>query len=372
METNSQDNTPALSIKEPVKVIAKNKVNSEFIGTQEGAAKPMGKQTPTAVVTPSANLMKNQVVPEAKAQPEAKQAPAIDEKKALIAESKKLEETKTPTAEAKKPEAESAEKTEEEKKDQLSPRFAQLAKREKAIVEKEKAVKEQLTQLQSFQKNVAEIKGNPKKALEILQKEFAISFDDLAQAILTDGQTTPDFEVKQLKKQIEDDKLAQQKLREESEARNIAQFKKQIETYIDSNNEAYELIRANNAHHLVFDVISENFDKTGTIMKTEDAAKMVEDFYFEQLKKQMQAKKLNLTSTDTKEVKLSASAGQASEEDEKLEPIIKSSRAKTKAKTKTITNQKTISIPNYAKSASHSTERTERIKAALAQAKIKK
>jgi len=69
-------------------------------------------------------------------------------------------------------------------------------------------------------------------------------------------------------------------------------FKNEINEYVDSNLEKYELIKANEANELVYDVIEEHYNDSGRILDIEEAAQAVENYLEEEAEKLLKLGKL--------------------------------------------------------------------------------
>jgi len=224
---------------------------------------------------------------------------------------KEIVEVKAVEKEAEKPEVE---KTPEEKKEEKeTARWAALAKQERKLelerstfktemAETKKQVEATKAENAKFQAEILSIKNNPKLALDILDK-LGIPFTTLANYVLNPETVDKDYEVKRLKDQYESDKANKEKAEKETQTAqqkaNVEAYKSNLKKFIDGedgNNNAYPLIRANDEHDLVYQVMDERFRQDGTEMQKSDAAKMVEDHLQEKLDKQIQAKKLKVSS----------------------------------------------------------------------------
>jgi len=85
-------------------------------------------------------------------------------------------------------------------------------------------------------------------------------------------------ELEEIKNQLlEKEQREEQRKHEEV----IENFKYQLTNFIN-NNENYELIRANDASSVVFDVIEEHWKATGRVMSNEEAADQVEAYLEEE------------------------------------------------------------------------------------------
>jgi len=192
---------------------------------------------------------------------------------------------------AAEPEAPSLQaKTEES----VSPKLQVLMERERQALNRERMAKSQEEKLQEKLKKLEEfesIKTNPKKALEVL----GLSYDQLTESILKDGEIPPGVEIQRLRAELEEHKAQlrqekeqalehQKKQVSQQEEKAVSEFKTEINEYVRSNANRYELIDFENAHELIFDVIEEHYSRTinpetgvGKVMSIADAADKVEE-----------------------------------------------------------------------------------------------
>lgn len=177
--------------------------------------------------------------------------------------------------------------------EQVSPKLAVLMERERQAVNRERMAKAQEEKLRDRLKRIEEfdaVKADPKKALDFL----GLSYDQLTESILKDGQVPPSVEIQRLREELEEHKaqLKSQKDREaedqkkrvgEAETRAVSEFKTEINEYLKSNEARYELISFEEANELVFEVIDEHYNRTidletgvGKVMSIAEAADKVE------------------------------------------------------------------------------------------------
>ncbi len=180
-----------------------------------------------------------------------------------------------------------------------------LIKREQQALQRErqaKALEEELTKqktelaekLKRYEEFEAK-KKNPKEALDLL----GLTYDELTQAQLNDGELPPQVEIKKLREEIETYKAQvksekdlekekelgdQKRIAEEREQKAITGFKSEIKTYLGDNAARYELIAFEAQEELVFDVIDEHYNRTvdpetgiGKVMSIQEAADKVEE-----------------------------------------------------------------------------------------------
>jgi alanyl-tRNA synthetase len=107
------------------------------------------------------------------------------------------------------------------------------------------------------------------------------------------------------KKELEELRNAMKQKEEETEKKQydetVSGFKSQINDFLSSNAETYELINMNDAQGLVFDVIQEYYESSGRILSIEEAAKHTEEHLEAEAKKIMEAKKFKQTSKPASE-----------------------------------------------------------------------
>jgi len=193
------------------------------------------------------------------------------------------------------------------KEEPISPKLAVLMERERQALNREKMAKTQEEKLRERLQKVEQfesVKKDPKKALEFL----GLSYDELTQSILKDGEIPPSVEIKglrdeidqlkeQLKLKAQTEAEEQQKKVSEQETRAVSEFKSEINDYLKSNAQRYELIDFEQANELVYEVIDEHYNRTidqttgvGKVMPIQEAADRVEE-YLE--KKYLAAKEKN-------------------------------------------------------------------------------
>ena len=167
-------------------------------------------------------------------------------------------------------------KPEEER---MSARFAALARRERLLVDRERKLKEGTGSADSFKKDVEGLRNDPIAFLE----KYGVKLDDvLHHALGSKREPSTDEKLKKLQDRID----RQEKERTEREERNIREtnekniqlFQDNIKKHVEDNPEKFELIRENNAHDTVFEVVEEYFKKTGKVMAIDEAASKVEEY----------------------------------------------------------------------------------------------
>ena len=95
----------------------------------------------------------------------------------------------------------------------------------------------------------------------------------------------------------EDAEIAYKEEQESLEAQNketraVEDFKTNIESHIQENLAEYELVNANEASDLVYDVIEQHFNETERVLDIKDAAEAVESYLMEEAEKFMKLNKI--------------------------------------------------------------------------------
>src|SRR3990167_7059452 len=167
--------------------------------------------------------------------------------------------------------------------DKVSSKIEMLIRREQQALARERQAKDRESQLEARLKAIEEREGKvnefesskkePKKALGLL----GLSYDELTQAQLNDGELPPQVEIKKLREEIEAFKQAQKQEKDGEKERQLADakrqaeaqekyaidtFKKNIDTYVTDNASRYELIKFEGVEELVYDVIDRHYDRT--------------------------------------------------------------------------------------------------------------
>lgn len=201
-------------------------------------------------------------------------------------------ETKPETEPSKDSSKEAAPEGDKEITAKTSPqdamRIAAAIRKEKILRQKEKELGEQKRQLEerekSFEpwKQAAEVaKRNKLEALKLL----GISYDDLTQQVLNNGELPPQVMAQQSAEEIVKRELAQ--LRKEqadnevkSQQQNYEQALKQIDYEVElsaGQGDKYPLVKESGAYHDVTEYIETEFHRTGKIIPVEAALEQVEN-----------------------------------------------------------------------------------------------
>lgn len=174
-----------------------------------------------------------------------------------------------------------------------------LIRREQAALARERQAKQREVDLEARLKAIEEkenkynefetSKKDPKKALGLL----GLSYDEITQAHLNDGELPPQIEIKKLREEIEAYKAAQKEEKnhekdralesakrqaEAQEQKAIDAFRGEIGTYITDNSARYEFINFENEAGLVYEVIDEHYNRTlAQAQKQFEAGEITED-----------------------------------------------------------------------------------------------
>jgi hypothetical protein len=197
----------------------------------------------------------------------------------------------------------------QQQEQQFAAKFAALSRKEKAIRQREAQVSQQmqelqqrLVQLEQQGKELESYKSIPdrlkKEPFKVLQEQ-GLSFEQLAEMVLNDGKPTQDMIMSEYEKKImskmEDleRKLAEKEAKEQEQRYDAAieQFQGQLTDFINQN-EDYDLIRANDAVDLVFQVIEQHHTETGEILSNKEASDAVEEYLLEEAKKLVDREKV--------------------------------------------------------------------------------
>tara|TARA_Y100000033_G_scaffold49789_1_gene58795 strand:- start:281 stop:1153 length:873 start_codon:yes stop_codon:yes gene_type:complete len=195
---------------------------------------------------------------------------------------------------------------EPEKSDDFSRKFAALSRREKEIRAKEAEYDKRIAELEerlgSFGKKPEpepelpieyRLKKDPLRALE----DMGLSYDKLTELALNDGKLTPEMQMRLMREELEGDYkkkfeelenrlLEKEKSDEQRRYDDIQRgFQNEIEDFVESNADRYELIKANEANDIIYDVIEEHYNDTGRILEIEEAAEAVENYLEEEAEK---------------------------------------------------------------------------------------
>ena len=209
--------------------------------------------------------------------------------------------------------ADSYDQPQEGSQDQFASKFAALSRKEKALRDREAEYEARFEDMQhrlaEYENQSSEpdvdwesmLRNDPLRALE----EVGIGYDKLTELALNDGKLTPDMQLAAMREEMEseyrrkfedlENRLTEKEQAEENAYYDSVQnnFQEEIGSFVAQNPEKYELIEASNANDLVFDVIEEHYNETGSILDIEEAADAVEDYLEQEANKFMKLRKIS-------------------------------------------------------------------------------
>lgn len=206
----------------------------------------------------------------------------------LIGEVKPLDTGETKPAEAtpKPPEELDVPK----KPDPMGPKFAALARKEQEVRKRELEVKAQEKPYREYLEAKKNAKANPQAYLEA----GGITYDELTEYFLN-GKVPKDAHVRELEARLTEAEK-REKEREESskkaeQARAAQAARNSVKDQVVKAGETFELVNKAEAYDDVCDVIVEHYQAHGEELSVERAAKMVEDYLENEIKKYAGLKK---------------------------------------------------------------------------------
>ena len=209
--------------------------------------------------------------------------------------------------------ADSYDQPQEGSQDQFASKFAALSRKEKALRDREADYEARFEDMQhrlsEYENQSSEpdvdwesmLRNDPLGALE----EVGLGYDKLTELALNDGKLTPDMQLAAMREEMEseyrrkfedlENRLTEKEQAEESAYYDSVQnnFQEEIGSFVAQNPEKYELIEASSANDLVFDVIEEHYNETGSILDIEEAADAVENYLEEEANKFMKLRKIS-------------------------------------------------------------------------------
>jgi multidrug efflux pump subunit AcrB len=230
--------------------------------------------------------------------------------------------------------------------DPFSRRFAQLAREQKKLRQERDEMKRVQQELDARKGTVSSFDDLQKLArenpYEVMQK-LGLDYEALSRQVLQDGEITPEQkmagEMKRLRDEIDAMKAERAELVKQEEAKKYqdtyGRFVDEIKSFVDNTNE-FDFVKANNAYHVVAEVMQEHYNSTQDVMSYDDAAKMVEDYYEAEAEKYLAVPKLEQRLKERyAPAKTEPVAGQAEEE----------AQASEKRPPKTLTNTQVQRAP---------------------------
>jgi hypothetical protein len=231
-------------------------------------------------------------------------------------------------------------------------RFTALAKKERQLQKQMAELKQQQARLAQFEKARSEAAQNPLKALESL----GLSYEQITQFLLNNNKPTPELELQGVKQEIErlrqETALKEQRAKQAQEQaakaeyqRTLQEFSQEVSDYLDENAGTYELTKMYEGQSIIQATIEQYFAQTKKIMSIEDAAKLVEKYFEDQVEAAQKTKKFQAKQTPKED------KGQP-----RREPAVKNSP--------TLANELTSSAPSLLPAKTES-DRLQRALAAL-------
>ena len=230
--------------------------------------------------------------------------------------------------------------------DPFSRRFAQLAREQKKLRQERDEMKRVQQELDARKGTVSSFDDLQRLArenpYEVMQK-LGLDYEALSRQVLQDGEITPEQkmagEMKRLRDEIDAMKAERAELVKQEEAKKYqdtyGRFVDEIKTFVDNTNE-FDFVKANNAYHVVAEVMQEHYNSTQDVMSYNEAAKMVEDYYEAEAEKYLAVPKLEQRLKERyAPAKTEPVAGQAEEE----------AQASEKKPPKTLTNTQVQRAP---------------------------
>ncbi len=128
-----------------------------------------------------------------------------------------------------------------------------------------------------------------------LIEKLGIDYRKITDAVLSDRKPTPEMLIQNLREQVEKDRqerdAAAQRAKVQEADRVIDSHKAEISEFINSKPDEFELIRANDAAHMVLEIIENVWTKAGKILPYQEVAKEVEEWLEAETKKLLGLKK---------------------------------------------------------------------------------
>lgn len=237
--------------------------------------------------------------------------------------------TETENPETEQVEDQSAEANEQ---DGFSRKFAALSRKEKEFRQERESWDAERTELEELRALKASLEQKPepeekmpldyrlkRNPLETLE-EMGLDYETLTELVVSGGKMSPEMQMKLLQQDLDskyDKKYGSEieqlkaKIQEkeesevaEREQKAVEDFKNKISSHIQESADEYELIIANDAMDLVYDVIEEHYNETNRVLDVKEAAPAVEKYLESEAQKLLKLKKLaNLSGQEKQEEK---------------------------------------------------------------------
>lgn len=194
--------------------------------------------------------------------------------------------------------------SESENYDNFDRKFAALSRKERDIRARETELAELEDKFRSMEQEPEvplehRLRSNPLKVLE----ELGLGYETLTDLALNDGKLTPDMQMQLIRDELEADyqskfhdlerKLEERDARDQDEKYNsiLSGFMDEIKNHVASD-EKYELIQANDASDVVYEVMEEHYEESGNILSIDEAAEAVESYLEEEAEKLLNLQKI--------------------------------------------------------------------------------
>jgi hypothetical protein len=230
-------------------------------------------------------------------------------------------------------------------RDDFARSFANLARQEARLRgerdefnQRRRNDTQEVTQKASDLENLRQIaRTDPMQALEAL----GLSYDGLTRRVINDGKVPLEDKFAQQAREIEELKQTNLNNVQERENRQIERDKKAIYgemidkiTNLVENNDKYEMIKANNAHHTVYQVMQDQFQRDGKILHFDQAADLVEKYFEDEAERYFKSSKLR-----------ERYRGHWQPESEKAQAAEPSQQAAVQQRPNTLSNELTSQVP---------------------------
>ena len=196
------------------------------------------------------------------------------------------------------------ETSESENYDNFDRKFAALSRKERDIRARETELAELEEKFRSMEQEPEvplehRLRSNPLKVLE----ELGLGYETLTDLALNDGKLTPDMQMQLIKDELEADyqakfqelerRLEEKDAKDQDEKYNsiLSGFMDEIKNHVASDDK-YELIQANDASDVVYEVMEEHYEESGNILSIQEAAEAVESYLEEEAEKLLKLQKI--------------------------------------------------------------------------------
>lgn len=202
----------------------------------------------------------------------------------------------------------------EAKPGEAANRFSFLAKKEAGIVKQRQELKNQLAAMEAEKAEIARLKaeieaarskaGSYKSNPLALLEDHGMTYKELTDYILNNNTVSTESQIKalnekleQVERQREQDRIEAQKRAEEQakarEAAVIQEFRSEIDQFIKTKSDTYELTALYDSADLVYDTVEAYFEKTQKVLSIPEACDLVEKYLESQVEKSLKTKKLS-------------------------------------------------------------------------------